>query len=244
MYVLIFSPQFPRLFYWSTAPGSASQQEEDEEAATGESYLRVEAELEDISTQTELTPENSQNSHRSAFTPIGNGIHPAVSRPTSLLPNASSTSLHHSNSAAALLALHPTLQQIANGRAAGTFGSSCSSSDPAASNTVVAHQPQLQPETGSNREPEVAAKTGICWWPLLWLSYFAGTMCPASNKKLLMITTSVCACASFAFLTIAVATDYWIKMTELKTDGGVNGSTRDITNTGLWNRCNITVYGK
>jgi hypothetical protein len=63
------------------------------------------------------------------------------------------------------------------------------------------------------------------------------TMC--ASKKLLMITTSICACASFAFLCIAVATDYWIDMQELQTMK--NLSTNHLkTYTGLWRRCEVT----
>ena len=53
-----------------------------------------------------------------------------------------------------------------------------------------------------------------------------------------MITTSVCACASFAFLCIAVATDYWLYMFERHTTD--NGTTSyNSTYTGLWRKCQV-----
>ena len=67
-------------------------------------------------------------------------------------------------------------------------------------------------------------------------THYCITMC--ASKKLLMIATSICACASFAFLCVAVATDYWIHMTELKTTD--NGTYAHLnTSTGLWKRCEI-----
>lgn len=62
------------------------------------------------------------------------------------------------------------------------------------------------------------------------------TMGCCGKKKLLMIMTSVCACASFAFLCIAVATDYWLYAIEKVQD--VNGSFVQMkTITGLWRKC-------
>ena len=56
------------------------------------------------------------------------------------------------------------------------------------------------------------------------------------KSKLLMLTTSLSACASFAFLCIAVATDYWLYTKERVTTS--NGSTTYMeTYTGLWRKC-------
>ncbi len=63
------------------------------------------------------------------------------------------------------------------------------------------------------------------------------TMGCCGRKKLLMIMTSVCACASFAFLCIAVATDYWLYCEE-KTEVFPNGTYHTKrTITGLWRKC-------
>ena len=63
-----------------------------------------------------------------------------------------------------------------------------------------------------------------------------GTMGCCGKKKLLMVMTSVCACASFAFLCIAVATDYWLYAVEKVFDA--NGSAIYMkTITGLWRKC-------
>ncbi len=68
------------------------------------------------------------------------------------------------------------------------------------------------------------------------------TMGCCGKKKLLMIMTSVCACASFAFLCIAVATDYWLYAVE-KIEVHANGSMETKrTMTGLWRKC--VEYGK
>ena len=64
------------------------------------------------------------------------------------------------------------------------------------------------------------------------------TMGCCGKRKLLMIMTSVCACASFASLVIAVATDYWLYMTERvanNTEGTVTIEMR--TTAGLWRKC-------
>ncbi|ELU09240.1 hypothetical protein CAPTEDRAFT_156450 [Capitella teleta] len=51
-----------------------------------------------------------------------------------------------------------------------------------------------------------------------------------------MLTTSISACASFAFLCIAVATDYWLHTRER--NAPVNGTNSyTLTYTGLWRRC-------
>lgn len=64
----------------------------------------------------------------------------------------------------------------------------------------------------------------------------ASTMGCCNKKKLLMVATSFCACASFAFLCIAVATDYWLYALERIKEN--NGSTTiRHTHTGLWRRC-------
>ena len=56
------------------------------------------------------------------------------------------------------------------------------------------------------------------------------------KKKVLMIMTSICACASFAFLCIAVATDYWLFAIERVMDE--NGTSKEMhTYTGLWRKC-------
>ncbi|KAK2161606.1 hypothetical protein NP493_1571g00023 [Ridgeia piscesae] len=56
------------------------------------------------------------------------------------------------------------------------------------------------------------------------------------SKKLLVIMTSVCACASFAFLCIAVATDYWLYAKERVFDAN-QSATYMKTFTGLWRKC-------
>ena len=48
--------------------------------------------------------------------------------------------------------------------------------------------------------------------------------------------TSVCACASFAFLCIAVATDYWLYAVEkVLSENGTASYMKTIT--GLWRKC-------
>ena len=63
------------------------------------------------------------------------------------------------------------------------------------------------------------------------------TMGCCGKKKLLMIMTSVCACASFAFLCIAVATDYWLFAIEKVTDYSNGTADYKLTITGLWRKC-------
>lgn len=64
------------------------------------------------------------------------------------------------------------------------------------------------------------------------------TMGCCGKRKLLMIMTSVCACASFASLVIAVATDYWLYMTE-KMPNNTEGTSfiEQKTTAGLWKKC-------
>ena len=52
MYVLIFSPRLPRLFYWQNGTVTSQNTDSDDVTDGGESYLRVEADVTDISTQT------------------------------------------------------------------------------------------------------------------------------------------------------------------------------------------------
>ncbi|KAK2169399.1 hypothetical protein LSH36_10g05008 [Paralvinella palmiformis] len=61
-----------------------------------------------------------------------------------------------------------------------------------------------------------------------------------SKKNVLTVMTSTCASASFAFLCIAVATDYWLHAKELKQ--AANGSQfYEYTYTGLWRKCSANV---
>lgn len=56
------------------------------------------------------------------------------------------------------------------------------------------------------------------------------------KTKLLMLTTSLSACSSFAFLCIAVATDYWLHTKERGVmSNGTNSYSE--TYTGLWRKC-------
>ena len=55
-----------------------------------------------------------------------------------------------------------------------------------------------------------------------------------------MITTSICACAAFIFLCVAIATDYWLNMIELRKAENSANVTRHYTYAGLWRRCNYT----
>ena len=68
----------------------------------------------------------------------------------------------------------------------------------------------------------------------------ASTMGCCNKKKLLMVSTSVCACASFAFLCIAVATDYWLYALERIKEN--ENTTIMHTHTGLWRKC--VTYGE
>ena len=62
------------------------------------------------------------------------------------------------------------------------------------------------------------------------------TMVCGGKKNILMVMTSICASASFAFLCIAVATDYWLFAKELRT--AANGTNfYENTYTGLWRKC-------
>ena len=64
------------------------------------------------------------------------------------------------------------------------------------------------------------------------------TMGCCGKRKLLMIMTSVCACASFASLVIAVATDYWLYMTEKLSNNTEGTSFIEMkTTAGLWKKC-------
>ena len=63
------------------------------------------------------------------------------------------------------------------------------------------------------------------------------TMGCCGKKKLLMIMTSVCACISFAFLCIAVATDYWLFAIERVTEHANGTADYKRTITGLWRNC-------
>ena len=62
-------------------------------------------------------------------------------------------------------------------------------------------------------------------------------MC-SNSKKMLKVTTSVCACAALTFLCVAIATDNWVTMTELTKIEGSQNVTRNLTNAGLWRKCN------
>ncbi|XP_076458420.1 voltage-dependent calcium channel gamma-7 subunit-like [Babylonia areolata] len=63
-----------------------------------------------------------------------------------------------------------------------------------------------------------------------------------TKKRLLTSMTSVCACAAFGLLSIAVATDYWLFTSERKKDApsGVNSTLGPVyihVYSGLWRRC-------
>ena len=50
--------------------------------------------------------------------------------------------------------------------------------------------------------------------------------------------TSLCACASFAFLCIAVATDYWLDTKERVQDASlIQNDSYMYAHTGLWKKC-------
>ena len=56
------------------------------------------------------------------------------------------------------------------------------------------------------------------------------------NRRSLTVVTTCCAVASFAFLCIAVATDYWLHAFELVFD--VNNTAKYMeTTSGLWRKC-------
>ena len=62
-----------------------------------------------------------------------------------------------------------------------------------------------------------------------------GGLC--NSRKLLTFTSSVCSCVSFAFLCVAVATDYWLSSVERVSN--LNGTKETFLNTtaGLWRKC-------
>ncbi|XP_041362224.1 voltage-dependent calcium channel gamma-5 subunit-like [Gigantopelta aegis] len=69
-----------------------------------------------------------------------------------------------------------------------------------------------------------------------------------SKKRLLTIMTSVCACAAFGLLCIAVATDYWLYTRErLKKDSEYNTTipaTYRSVYSGLWRKCEDKGYSQ
>ena len=64
-------------------------------------------------------------------------------------------------------------------------------------------------------------------------------MC-SNKKKVLKVTTSLCACAALLFLCIAIATDHWVSMTELSKLEGAQNVTKNYTHAGLWWKCNYS----
>ncbi|XP_013415378.1 voltage-dependent calcium channel gamma-5 subunit-like [Lingula anatina] len=56
------------------------------------------------------------------------------------------------------------------------------------------------------------------------------------RKRFLMVLTSLCASTAFAFLSMGVATDYWIYMTEIVTGCNQTEVTKS-THAGLWKKC-------
>lgn len=57
-----------------------------------------------------------------------------------------------------------------------------------------------------------------------------------ANPKILTIVTSLCACASFAFLCIAVGTDYWLYAME-RAETNKTKPTVYRSHSGLWRKC-------
>jgi len=64
-------------------------------------------------------------------------------------------------------------------------------------------------------------------------------LCGNGDRKALTVMTSLFACLSFAFLCIAVATDYWLYAIELVTDSNLTTSFQ-YTHSGLWKQCVTT----
>lgn len=90
----------------------------------------------------------------------------------------------------------------------------------------------LQEATGFGQYPPAPGE--------VLLNVHTHTMGCCGTRKLLMIMTSICACASFAALVIAVATNYWLFMTEKitnQTDATGNTFYEMKTTTGLWTKC-------
>jgi hypothetical protein len=109
----------------------------------------------------------------------------------------------------------------------------------------VENQPSIvvskkRQEDLENQQPERPAVGSTTRARTFWTQRPADvyTMGCCGKKKLLMITTSVCACASFAFLCISLATDYWLFMSEKVKEFERNGTKLyKHTNTGLWRKC-------
>ena len=62
------------------------------------------------------------------------------------------------------------------------------------------------------------------------------SMCWCKKKSRVLILTSICSCASFACLCIAVATDYWLYATERVLHSNGTFMYKNTT-TGLWRKC-------
>ena len=65
-----------------------------------------------------------------------------------------------------------------------------------------------------------------------------------SKKRLLTSMTSICACAAFGLLSIAVSTDYWLFTVEkVKREGNTtatdDGIVYETVYSGLWRKCMI-----
>jgi len=58
------------------------------------------------------------------------------------------------------------------------------------------------------------------------------------DRKSLAVMTSISACASFAFLSIAIGTDYWLHATERIIDSNQT-VTLMTSHNGLWKKCTI-----
>lgn len=72
----------------------------------------------------------------------------------------------------------------------------------------------------------------------VWMLLLLPIMDCCTKRRLLTSMTSVCACAAFGLLSIAVSTDYWLFTSEKNKDNGtVPGAVYTHVYSGLWHRC-------
>ena len=71
----------------------------------------------------------------------------------------------------------------------------------------------------------------------VWMLLLLPIMDCCTKKRLLTSMTSVCACAAFGLLSIAVSTDYWLFTSEKNKDNGTVGAVYTHVYSGLWHRC-------